>query len=71
MVLMVLNPSLKAKIVKIQEKEITEHIVYKRLSEKARGKNSEILKKSLKMNFDTTTNGKDTHKPRQNQTSSE
>jgi VIT1/CCC1 family predicted Fe2+/Mn2+ transporter len=45
MVLMALNPSLKAKIVKIQEKEITEHVVYKRLSEKAKGKNSEILKK--------------------------
>ena len=41
---MVLNSKLKAKLIEIQEKEITEHAVYKTLSEMAKGKNSEILK---------------------------
>ena len=41
---MPLNSNLKNKLIEIQEKEITEHLVYKRLSERAKGKNSEILK---------------------------
>ena len=41
---MSLNPDLKDKLVKLQEKEITEHIVYGKLSRKSKGKNSEILK---------------------------
>jgi len=42
---MVLNDNLKRVLMGIQRKEITEHSVYKRLSEKAKGKNSEVLKK--------------------------
>ena len=39
------NSDLKNKLVKIQEKEITEYAVYKKLSEMSKGRNSEILKK--------------------------
>ncbi len=39
------NSDLKKKLVKIQEKEITEYAVYKQLSEMSKSKNSEILKK--------------------------
>ena len=38
------NSDLKNKLVKIQEKEITEYVVYKKVSESVKGKNSEILK---------------------------
>jgi VIT1/CCC1 family predicted Fe2+/Mn2+ transporter len=34
---------LKKELIKIQNKEITEHIIYKKLSEKAKGSNSEVL----------------------------
>jgi VIT1/CCC1 family predicted Fe2+/Mn2+ transporter len=40
---MQLNPQVKELLVKIQEKEITEHVVYGKLSEKVKGKNSKIL----------------------------
>jgi len=39
------NFDLKDKLVEIQEKEITEYAVYKKLSEMSKGKNSEILKR--------------------------
>ena len=45
---MVHNSKLKAKLIKIQEKEITEHVVYRKLSKRAKGKNSEILKQISK-----------------------
>ena len=35
---------LKKELIKIQNKEITEHIIYKELSENAKGSNSEVLK---------------------------
>lgn len=41
---MLLNSDLKDVLIRIQEKEITEYVVYGKLSEKAKGKNSEILK---------------------------
>jgi len=41
---MPLNSSLKDKLVKIQEKEITEYNVYRRVSESTKGQNSKILK---------------------------
>ncbi len=41
---MTLTPSLKNTLLKIQEKEITEYFIYQKLSEKTKGKNSEILK---------------------------
>lgn len=42
---MVVSADLKPVLVGIQQKEISEHVVYKRLSQKAKGKNSELLKK--------------------------
>ena len=41
---MPLNSSLKDKLIKIQEKEITEYNVYRRVSESTKGQNSKILK---------------------------
>ena len=41
---MALNSDLKDKLVEIQEKEITEYTVYKKVSERTRGNNSRILK---------------------------
>ena len=41
---MALNSNLKRKLIEIQEKEITEHTVYRKLSDSTKGKNSEILK---------------------------
>jgi VIT1/CCC1 family predicted Fe2+/Mn2+ transporter len=41
---MVTNSKLKNVLIKIQEKEITEHIIYKKLSKNTKGKNSKILK---------------------------
>lgn len=40
-----MTDSVKRLILKFQEKEITEHFVYKRLSEKSKGRNAIILKK--------------------------
>jgi len=38
------NSDLKNKLVKIQEKEITEYTIYKKVSERTTGNNSKILK---------------------------
>lgn len=40
-----LSENVKRIIVEFQRKEITEHIVYKKLAEKSKGKNAEILKR--------------------------
>lgn len=40
-----LSENVKRIILEFQRKEITEHIVYKKLAEKSKGKNAEILKK--------------------------
>lgn len=42
---MELSTKLRSMLIETQEKEITEYLIYKRLSEKAKGKNSSILKK--------------------------
>ena len=41
---MSLNSDLKDRLIEIQEKEITEYTIYRKVSEKTRGNNSEILK---------------------------
>ena len=64
---MELSTKLRSILIETQEKEITEYLIYKRLSEKAKGKNSSILKKSLMMNFFIITNGKNILKHKFNQ----
>ena len=41
---MTLNSNLKDKLIEIQEKEITEYAVYRKLSERTKGNNSKVLK---------------------------
>ena len=41
---MTLNSDLKDKLIEIQEKEITEYTIYRKVSESIKGNNSEILK---------------------------
>ena len=40
-----INQDLKITVLEFQRKEITEHEVYRKLAEKSRGKNAEVLKR--------------------------